>query len=170
MLVVVEGVAVADLRVDAADGEVHLGQPPGGVVRLLPVDGDVADAPAVRLDELLALDEHPAGAAAGIVDAALVGREHLHQHADNVRRRIELAALLALGAGELREEVFIDAPEHVLGAVRRTAKGDVADQIDELAESLLVEAGAGIVLGQDALAAMGCRARWPPWRHRPACR
>ncbi len=30
--VVVEGVAVGDLRVDAADGEVHLGQPPGGVV------------------------------------------------------------------------------------------------------------------------------------------
>ena len=42
--VVVEGVAMGDLRVDAADGEVHLGQPPGGVVGLLAVDGDVADA------------------------------------------------------------------------------------------------------------------------------
>ena len=39
--VVVEGVAVGDLAVDAADGEVHLRQPPGGVVGLLPVDGDV---------------------------------------------------------------------------------------------------------------------------------
>ena len=39
--VVVEGVAVGDLAVDAADGEVHLGQPPGGVVRLLAVDADV---------------------------------------------------------------------------------------------------------------------------------
>ena len=37
--VVVEGVAVSNLRVDAADGEVHLGQPPSGVVRLLPVEG-----------------------------------------------------------------------------------------------------------------------------------
>ncbi len=52
--VVVEGVAVTDLCVDAADGEVHLGQPPGGVVRLLAVDGDVAELAAVRLDELLA--------------------------------------------------------------------------------------------------------------------
>jgi hypothetical protein len=43
-LVVVERVAVADLGVDPADGEVHLGQPPGRVVGLLPVDRDVADA------------------------------------------------------------------------------------------------------------------------------
>ncbi len=52
--VVVEGVAVRDLRVDAADREVHLGEPPGRVVRLLAVDRDVADLAAVRLDELLA--------------------------------------------------------------------------------------------------------------------
>ena len=40
--VVVEAVAVGDLAFDAADGEVHLGEPPGGVVRLLAVDRDVA--------------------------------------------------------------------------------------------------------------------------------
>ena len=57
--VVVEGVAVRDLRVDAADGEVHLGQSPGGVVGLLPVDRDVAELAAVGLDELLAAHEHP---------------------------------------------------------------------------------------------------------------
>jgi hypothetical protein len=51
----VEGVAVHDVGVDAADREVQLREPPGGVVRLLAVDADVADAPAVRLDELLAL-------------------------------------------------------------------------------------------------------------------
>ena len=90
--VVVEGVAVRDLGVDAADGEVHLGQAPGGVVRLLAVDRDVADLAGVGLDELLALHEHAARAAAGVVDAALVGREHLDQHAHHVRRRVELAA------------------------------------------------------------------------------
>jgi hypothetical protein len=31
--------------------------------------------------------------------------------------RIELAALFALGAGELGEEVLVDAPEDVFGAV-----------------------------------------------------
>ncbi len=38
----VEGVAVSDLAVDAADGEVHARQPPRGVVRFLTVDADVA--------------------------------------------------------------------------------------------------------------------------------
>ena len=48
-----------DPAVDPADGQVHLGQPPGGVVRLLPVDRDVgfgfatvAVAVGMRADEL----------------------------------------------------------------------------------------------------------------------
>ena len=39
--VVVEAVAVGDLALDAADGEVHLRDPPGRVVRLLSPDRDV---------------------------------------------------------------------------------------------------------------------------------
>jgi hypothetical protein len=35
----------AEVGVDAADGEVHLGEAPGGVVRLLAVDGDIAGSP-----------------------------------------------------------------------------------------------------------------------------
>ena len=150
VLVVVKRVAMRDLRVDAADREVHLREPPGRVIRFLAVDRDVADAAAVRLDEFLALHEHAARAAARVVDAALIGREHLDQHAHDMRRRIELAALLALGAGELRQEVFVDAAEDVAGAVGRAAEADVADEIDQLAEPLLVEARAGVVLRQDA--------------------
>ncbi len=45
--VVQERVALLDLAVNAADGEVHLREPPGG---------DVADPPAVGTDELLALN------------------------------------------------------------------------------------------------------------------
>jgi hypothetical protein len=36
--IVMKCVAMGDLPVDAPDGEVHLGQPPGGVVRLLAID------------------------------------------------------------------------------------------------------------------------------------
>jgi len=115
--VVVEGVAVGDLRVDTSDGEVHLCQPPGGVVRLLPVDGDVADLAAVGLDELLAGHEHAAGAAAGIVDPTLVRRERLDQNPDHPGRRVELPALLALGAGKHGEEVLVDPAQNVPGAV-----------------------------------------------------
>jgi len=42
--VIVEGVGVvgAEVGVDATDGQVHFGQPPGGGIGLLAVDGDVA--------------------------------------------------------------------------------------------------------------------------------
>src|SRR5690554_567587 len=85
-------VVPANIGVDAAHGEVHLGQAPGGVVALLAVDGDVADATAMLQHELLALHEHAATAAAGIVDAALVGLEHLHQYLYYRARGVELAA------------------------------------------------------------------------------
>ena len=42
MPVVVEAVAVGNLALDAPDGQVHPGQPPGCVVGLLAVDGNVA--------------------------------------------------------------------------------------------------------------------------------
>ena len=149
--VVVEAVAVVNVGVDAADGQVHLGQPPRGVVRLLAVDADVAQPAAVGLHELLRLDEHAAGAAAGVVDAAAVGGQHLHQQPDDRGGRVELAALLALGAGELRQEVLVDAAEDVLRPAGRVPQADVADQVDELAEALLVQVGPGVLLGQHAL-------------------
>ena len=68
-----EGVirAVAEVGLDAAEGEVHLGQPPGGVGELLAVDRDVVALTAVSLHELGRLDEHATGAAGRVVDAAL---------------------------------------------------------------------------------------------------
>jgi hypothetical protein len=158
----VEGVAVGDLAVDAADGEVHLREPPGGVVRLLAVDRDVglglaagrvAVPVAVRVgaDELQRLNEHPARAAAGVVDPTAVGLDHLDEQVDHAVGRQELAPLAALGERELLEEVLVDAAEHVLGAGFLVADLDVADHVDQLAEARLVERRAGVVLGQYAL-------------------
>ena len=119
-------------------------------MRLLAVDADVAPglaavavAVGVRADELDRLHEHARRAAAGVVDPPVVRLEHLDQQLDDAARRVELAALLALGAGELREEVFVDPAEHVLGAARLGVadSANVADEVDELAEPLLVEAG-----------------------------
>ena len=61
----------------------------------------------------------PRRAAARVVVATLVGFEHLHQQAHDAAGREELAAELALGLGELAEEVLVDAAERVarLGAV-----------------------------------------------------
>ena len=140
-----------EVALEAADGEVHLGQAPRGGVALLLVDGDVAEAAAVLLHEALALHEHAARAAAGVVDAALVGLDHLDQQLDHAARRVELAAALALGAGEAPEEVLVDAPEDVLGATVFVAHGDGADEVDELAELRLVDVGARVVLAEHAL-------------------
>ena len=103
--------------------------PPGGVVRFLAVDADVADFAAVGFDELFRLDEDAAGTAARVIDPALVRGQHLDQHTDHAAGRVELAALLALGAGELGEEIWIDAAQDVLGAIRFVTQTDVADQV-----------------------------------------
>ena len=144
MEVAAEGVGVlgAEVGLDAADGEVHDGQAAGGGVALLAVDADVAEPAAVGFDEFFRLHEHAAGAAAGIVDAAFVGREHLDEEPHDAVRGVELAAVLALGAGELGEEVFVDAAEDVLGAVLPSSpSADGADEVDEFAEPVLVEPG-----------------------------
>ncbi len=69
-----------------------------------------------------------------------------------------MAAVLVLGAGEAGEEVFVNAPEQIDGAVGLLAlagsdEADGGDEVDEFAEALLVEAGAGVVLGEDAFEA-----------------
>jgi hypothetical protein len=65
MAVVVEGVSMSDLSVDATDRQIHLRQTPSRVVRFLTVNGDVTELAAVRLDKLLAADnnEHKTKAA-----------------------------------------------------------------------------------------------------------
>ena len=97
------------------------------------------------------LDEHAAGAAAGVVDAALVGLQHLDQQPDDGSRRVELAAALALGPGEAAEKVLVYPPKNVAGAVGLRGHADAAHEVDQLAEHDLVERGTGMVLGQDAL-------------------
>ena len=105
----------------------------------------------MRVDERDRLHEHAGRAAARVVHPPPVGLQHLHQQLDDAARGVELTALLALGARELRQEILVDPAEHVLGAGVFVAHLDVADQVDELAEALLVEAGAGVILGQHVL-------------------
>src|SRR5690606_35970159 len=114
---------------------------------------DVAAAAAVLLHEALALHEHAARATAGVVDAALERLEHLDQQLDHAARRVELAAALALGAGEAAEEVLVDAAEDVLGAALGVAHGDGADEVDELAQLRLVDVRASVVLAEHAFEA-----------------
>ena len=160
MEIAAEGVFLhlTEVGLDAAQGEVHHGEAAGGGVALLAVDGDVAELAAVAFDELFRLHEHAAGAAGGVVDAALVGGKHLDEAAHDAGRRVELAAVLALGAGEAGEEILVNAAEQIDGAVGLLAfagggEFDGGDDVDELTEALFVETGAGVVLGEDAFEA-----------------
>src|SRR5690606_35972203 len=121
------------------------------MVRLLAVDADVADASAVRLDELFALHEHATRTTARVEHAAFERCEHFDEQPHDTGRRVELATVLAFGRRELGEEVFVNAPKDVACAVALVAEADRADQVDELSETRLVERGASVVFGQDTL-------------------
>src|SRR5690606_37186969 len=104
----------AEVGVNPPDGQVHLTQPPGGRVGLLPKDGDIVALSAVRFDELLRLDEHPTRTTARVIDAPTIRLQNLDQQADNRGRRVELSTLLAFSAGKLAQEVLVDFTEDVL--------------------------------------------------------
>src|SRR5947208_12265438 len=95
------GLLFAEIGFDAADGEVHHGEAARSSIALLTVDADVAELAAVGFDEFFRLHEHAAGTAAGVVNATFVGSEHLDEETHDALRRVELAAFLTLGAGEL---------------------------------------------------------------------
>jgi hypothetical protein len=112
-LVKVSARLAAQVEVDAADGQVHRRQAPGGGVGLLAEDGHVADLAAVRFDERFALHEHATAAAARVIHLAVVRGQHRHQRLDDAARRVELAAAFALGAGEHAQEVLVHLPQHI---------------------------------------------------------
>jgi hypothetical protein len=60
---------------------------------------------------------------------------------DHESGKLNPSGLCWSGAGELGEEVLVDAAEGVLGAVGGSPERDVAHEVDELAEALLVETG-----------------------------
>jgi hypothetical protein len=68
-------------------------------------------------DESGGLDEHAAGAAGGVEDAAVVGLEDFDDEADDGGGRVEFAAFLAFAHGEFAEEVFVDEAEGIAALV-----------------------------------------------------
>ena len=83
------------------------------------------------LDEALALDEEAARAHGGIVNAPLVGLDHLDDERDDGFRREILAALFPLREGELAEEIFVNVAEDVLRVQVGVLEGDGGDDVDE---------------------------------------
>ena len=97
----------AEVRRQSPDGQVHLTQPPGGRVGLLPKDGDIVALSAVRFDELSPTGRISHPNPARVIDAPTIRLQNLDQQADNRGRRVELSTLLAFSAGKLAQEVLV---------------------------------------------------------------
>ncbi len=97
----------------------------------------------MRLHEAGGLDEHAAGAAGGIKDAAVVGLQDFHDQPDDGGGRVEFATFLAFRHGELAEEVFVNQPEGVAALVH----GDGGHGFQKRCQGLAIENLVG--LGQD---------------------
>lgn len=91
-------------------------------------------------DELFRLYEHPTGAAAGVVDTARVGFQHLDKNAHHGTRGVELAATLAFGPGELAQEIFVHPAQNVFGAGTFLIERDAGNQVDQLPSITLLSA------------------------------
>jgi hypothetical protein len=66
-----------ELGIDIADGEVHLGELPHGLIALLPVNGDIPDDSPVFRDEFFAHHEHSTASASGVAHPSPVRFDHL---------------------------------------------------------------------------------------------
>ena len=73
------GMFLADVGLDASDGEVHDRKTPRGGVALLAVDADVPKLATVGLDELLRLHKHPARSTSRVIDPTLVRSKHFNE-------------------------------------------------------------------------------------------
>ena len=122
------------LQMDQADGVVHLA-----------AQAEVGRVAAGLLDELAADDEHAARAAGRIVDAHARSRlDEAHHEADDIARRVEVAALFARRFGEHVDQKLVGRPEQV-GKLEVLVAQPVAV---EVADEILAR-----VIGDDALVA-----------------
>lgn len=95
------------------------------------VDGELAEPAAAGFEEALGLDEHAAGAAAGVVNPTLdlarrvgEGFQQPDPHPHHRAGGVELAAARVFGTGEQAEEIFVDPAENVLRLTRLHAQGN----------------------------------------------
>jgi len=98
------------------DREVDLREPCGRLVLLVTIERDpLHRVQAGILDEVARLHEHAARAAGRIENDAVIGLDDVDDGLDDRGWREELAIVMRALLRKLREEVFVDAAEHVAG-------------------------------------------------------
>lgn len=84
----------AKMVTDATQGQIHLCQTICGGILLLAVHIDAADISLLGPNQIGTLDEHAAGAAAGVVQRSVKGLDHGGNQLDSIMGRVEFAFLL----------------------------------------------------------------------------
>ena len=137
----------AEVRLNAANGQVHLCHLPCGRIRILAINGNVADIAAVVLYKFCGLHEHAAGSAAGIIYAALIWFQHLNQGTYYAGRRKEFSAALAFLLSKHRKTILISTAQDIfLTAVLDHL--NICEKIHDIAEPALIQFRTGKVLRQ----------------------
>ena len=95
------GIALTEVRLQVADGKVHLAHLPRVGIDFLTIDRDIVDKPLVVLDEVGTLHEHTATTTGGVIDTSLERLYDCDQRADDAGGSVELAGVLAFELCEL---------------------------------------------------------------------
>ncbi len=144
MQVVAEGVRVsaAQVAVNAADGQVHLAQPPGGGGVLLSIDIDIVFAAWCSSTKRADWTNMPPEPQRGH-GPCLYRVLSCHQQFYDAGRGIEFT----LAGAEFAQEVFIDPAQDILrfGFLAAQVEGE---QVDQFAQLGLVQLRPGIVFEQ----------------------
>src|ERR1017187_5275606 len=126
------------------DRQIHAGQANGGGNLLVAVECHaVGSIELAAFEEVAGLDEHAAGAAGRVENYAVVGLDDVDNGLDQGRRSEKLAVILRALHGELHEEVFVDAAEHV---ARGAAQSFAIEDAKQVFEDIRFEVA--IVLGE----------------------
>ena len=124
---------------------VHLADGPGACRCFsCPASERLRGSPPTRWTYSLGLDQHAARAAGRVVDAhACLRLDDLDQRADDLGGRVELAALLAGGVGEVFDQVFVGGAEQVGELEVLVAQRDLVEVLDEVRRACCRRASAG---------------------------
>ena len=136
--------------IDAPNRQVHLRQAPGGLVALLPINGDVVNPALMLSHKLFRLHKHPARSTAGVKHPPFVRFQHGNQQFYDATRRVELPALLAFRQGKLPQKILKHMPQHIRTASFGIAQGNITHQINQPTKTGRVEVLPRKHLGQNA--------------------
>ena len=101
-------------------------------------DGIVDHGVTDIFDEMAGLHEHARRAAGRIEHEAVIRLDDVNNHAHQRRWCEEFPALLRAAHGELVEEVFVNAPEHIAGG---GLDGGAVENLDQFGQQIRLEGG-----------------------------